>query len=173
VGWVARAGGVYMSRLRHAPSGGNCLTRSLAEVAVMASLAKIERTRAGMERVRQHGSKSGKAIGRPSISDRTRARIVEMLAAGTGIRATARAVGTGNETVHRIAREMRANANATSGPSPRGSAGRAPNRAPGRIGAYARLPALPQTPAASPHPSRRRAQCREPSRYPVESIGSV
>jgi predicted TIM-barrel fold metal-dependent hydrolase len=32
-----------------------------------------------MERVRQHGSKSGKAIGRPSISDRTRARIVEML----------------------------------------------------------------------------------------------
>ena len=82
-------------------------------LAVMASLAKIERqkiserTRAGMERVRQHGSKSGKAIGRPSISDRIRTRIVEMLAAGTGIRATARAVGTGNETVHRIAREMR------------------------------------------------------------------
>jgi DNA invertase Pin-like site-specific DNA recombinase len=85
-------------------------------LAVMASLAKIERqkiserTRAGMERVRQHGSKSGKAIGRPSISDRTRTRIVEMLAAGTGIRTTARAVGTGNETVHRIAREMRAHA---------------------------------------------------------------
>src|ERR1700747_738334 len=82
-------------------------------LAVMASLAKIERqkiserTRAGMERVRKHGSKSGKAIGRPSISDRTRSRIVEMLAAGTGIRATARAVGTGNETVHRIAREWR------------------------------------------------------------------
>ena len=41
-------------------------------LAVMASLAKIERqkisewTRAGMERVRQHGSKSGKAIGRPA-----------------------------------------------------------------------------------------------------------
>jgi len=29
---------------------------------------------------------------------------------GRGIRATARAVGTGNETVHRIAREMRAGA---------------------------------------------------------------
>jgi DNA invertase Pin-like site-specific DNA recombinase len=64
-------------------------------LAVMASLAKIERqkiserTRAGMERVRQrvrqHGSKSGKAIGRPSISARTRTRIVEMLAAGTGL----------------------------------------------------------------------------------------
>jgi DNA invertase Pin-like site-specific DNA recombinase len=82
-------------------------------LAVMASLAKIERqkiserTRAGMQRVRQHGSKSGKAIGRPRINDRTRTQIVDMLVAGTGIRATARAVGAGNETVHRIARELR------------------------------------------------------------------
>jgi DNA invertase Pin-like site-specific DNA recombinase len=82
-------------------------------LAVMASLARIERlkiserTKAGMERVRQHGSKSGKTIGRPCISDRIRTQIVEMLAAGTGIRATAKAVGTGNETVHRIARELR------------------------------------------------------------------
>jgi DNA invertase Pin-like site-specific DNA recombinase len=82
-------------------------------LAVMASLAKIERqkiserTKAGMERVRQHGSKSGKTIGRPCISDRTRTQIVAMLAAGAGIRATAKAVGTGNETVHRIARELR------------------------------------------------------------------
>ena len=85
-------------------------------LAVMASLAKIERqkisdrTRAGMDRVRRQGSKSGMAIGRPRISAQTRGRIVEMLAAGTGIRATARAVGTGNETVHRIAREIRAGA---------------------------------------------------------------
>jgi DNA invertase Pin-like site-specific DNA recombinase len=85
-------------------------------LAVMASLAKIERqkisdrTRAGMERVRRQGSKSGKAIGRPRISAQTRGRIIEMLAAGAGIRTTARAVGAGNETVHRIAREMRAGA---------------------------------------------------------------
>jgi putative DNA-invertase from lambdoid prophage Rac len=51
-------------------------------LAVMASLAKIERqkiserTKAGMECVRQHGSKSGKTIGRPRISDRTRTQIV-------------------------------------------------------------------------------------------------
>ena len=82
-------------------------------LAVMASLAKIERqkisdrTRAGMERVRRQGSKSGKAIGRPRISAQTRGRIVEMLVAGAGIRTTARAVGAGNETVHRIAREIR------------------------------------------------------------------
>jgi hypothetical protein len=30
-----------------------------------------------------------------------------MLTMGDGIRATARAVGTGNETVHRIAQQMR------------------------------------------------------------------
>jgi hypothetical protein len=34
--------------------------------------------------------------------------MVEMLTKGDCIRATAKAVGTGNETVHRIAREMRA-----------------------------------------------------------------
>jgi DNA invertase Pin-like site-specific DNA recombinase len=81
-------------------------------LAVMASLAKIERqkiserTRAGMERA----ADQGKALGRPRISPAKRAQIVEMLTKGDGIRATARAVRTGNETVHRIAREMRAHA---------------------------------------------------------------
>jgi TolB-like protein/class 3 adenylate cyclase len=79
-------------------------------LAVMASLAKIERqkiserTRAGMQRA----ADQGKLLGRPRISPAKRAEIVEMLTKGDGIRATARAVGTGNETVHRIAREMRA-----------------------------------------------------------------
>jgi len=39
------------------------------------------------------------------ISPAKRAQIVEMLTKGDGIRATARAVGTGNETVHPIARK--------------------------------------------------------------------
>ena len=83
-------------------------------LAVMASLAKIERqkiserTRAGMERA----AAQGKRLGRPRITAAKRARIVEMLGKGDGIRATARAVGTGNETVHRIARELRAGAGA-------------------------------------------------------------
>jgi DNA invertase Pin-like site-specific DNA recombinase len=81
-------------------------------LAVMASLAKIERqkisdrTRAGMQRA----AGQGKQLGRPRISAAKRARILEMLINGGGIRATARAVGTGNETVHRIAREMRGEA---------------------------------------------------------------
>jgi DNA invertase Pin-like site-specific DNA recombinase len=78
-------------------------------LAVMASLAKIERqkiserTRAGMQRA----ADQGKRLGRPRISPAQRAQIVEMLTKGDDIRATARAVGTRNETLHRIAREMR------------------------------------------------------------------
>jgi DNA invertase Pin-like site-specific DNA recombinase len=78
-------------------------------LAVMASLAKIERqkiserTRAGMQRA----ADQGKTLGRPRITSAKRAQIVEMLGKGDGIRATARAVGTGNETVDRIARELR------------------------------------------------------------------
>jgi DNA invertase Pin-like site-specific DNA recombinase len=77
-------------------------------LAVMASLARVERqkiserTRAGMQRA----AAQGKHLGRPRISANTRARIVEMLRSGTGIRATAKALGTGNETVHRIKREI-------------------------------------------------------------------
>ena len=79
-------------------------------LAVMASLAKAERariserTRAGMQRA----ARNGKHLGRPRINTTVRAKIVEMLGNGAGIRATARAVGTGNETVHRIKREMAA-----------------------------------------------------------------
>src|SRR5262245_25925962 len=79
-------------------------------LAVMASLAKIERQKIS-ERTRarmQRAAGQGKQLGRPRISAATRALIVEMLINGDGIRATARAVGTGNETVHRIARETRA-----------------------------------------------------------------
>jgi len=47
---------------------------------------------------------AGRHIGRPD--DKINA-IREALAAGNGIRKVAKLVGDGNETVHRIAREMR------------------------------------------------------------------
>ena len=79
-------------------------------LAVMASLAKIERQKISdgpgpAWSGRKSTAKSGKAIGRPSITDRPAPK--SSTCWGDGIRATARAVGTGNETVHRIAREMR------------------------------------------------------------------
>jgi DNA invertase Pin-like site-specific DNA recombinase len=66
-----------------------------------------ERIAAGIARARAKGTKSGKAFGRPKIEPGREAAVRAALAAGTGIRKTARLVGTGNATVARIAAEMR------------------------------------------------------------------
>jgi DNA invertase Pin-like site-specific DNA recombinase len=66
-----------------------------------------ERITAGIARARAEGTRSGKAFGRPKLSAGREAAVRAALAAGTGIRKTARLVGTGNATVARIAAEMR------------------------------------------------------------------
>jgi DNA invertase Pin-like site-specific DNA recombinase len=65
-----------------------------------------ERITAGIARARERGTRSGKAFGRPRLSPEREAAVRAALAAGTGIRKTARLVGTGNATVARIAAEM-------------------------------------------------------------------
>ena len=65
-----------------------------------------ERISAGIARARQKGTRSGRAFGRPKLSAEREAAVRVSLAAGTGIRRTARLVGTGNATVARIAAEM-------------------------------------------------------------------
>jgi DNA invertase Pin-like site-specific DNA recombinase len=67
-----------------------------------------ERITAGIARARAEGTRSGKAFGRPKLAPEREAAVRASLAAGTGIRKTARLVGTGNATVARIAAEMRA-----------------------------------------------------------------
>ena len=67
-----------------------------------------ERILAGIARARAQGTKSGKAFGRPKLSPEREAAVRASLGAGTGIRKTARLLGTGNATVARIAAEMRA-----------------------------------------------------------------
>jgi DNA invertase Pin-like site-specific DNA recombinase len=66
-----------------------------------------ERITAGIARARAEGTRSGKAFGRPTLSAEREAAVRAALAAGAGIRKTARLVGTGNATVARIAAEMR------------------------------------------------------------------
>jgi DNA invertase Pin-like site-specific DNA recombinase len=72
-----------------------------------------ERIAAGIARARAKGTRSGKAFGRPKFgrpklaAEREGAAVRAALASGTGIRRTARLVGTGNATVARIAAEMR------------------------------------------------------------------
>src|SRR5438477_2930936 len=68
----------------------------------------VQRVRAGIAKARASGTKSGKAFGRPRIPAKKEAAIRASLAAGTGIRKTAKLVGVGNETVSRIKRELAA-----------------------------------------------------------------
>jgi DNA invertase Pin-like site-specific DNA recombinase len=67
----------------------------------------VERVRSGIAKTRATGTRSGKPIGRPAPPEKI-AAIRSALAAGDGIRKVARLIGVGNETVHKIAREMRA-----------------------------------------------------------------
>ena len=60
----------------------------------------VERVKAGMARAAAHGTKSGKPVGRPRIvTERKRAAIAASLAAGLGVRATARLHGVGTGRV--------------------------------------------------------------------------
>jgi DNA invertase Pin-like site-specific DNA recombinase len=62
-----------------------------------------DRVKAGIARVRAGGkTKSGRPIGRPTISSKTEQAIRDHLKAGTGILKTARLVGVGSGTVQRV-----------------------------------------------------------------------
>jgi len=67
----------------------------------------VERVNAGIARARTQGTRSGKAIGRPTITPGQDAAIRASLAAGRGIRATSRETGIGFGTVQAIATELR------------------------------------------------------------------
>src|SRR6185312_10175776 len=62
-----------------------------------------QRVRAGLKRAVERGS----TLGRPKISPDVEKRIQGQLRAGKGILATAKELGVGTGTVHRIARAMR------------------------------------------------------------------
>ena len=66
----------------------------------------VARVNAGLARARQHGTRSGRAIGRPRLSRATDADVRAQLAMGTGILKTARMLGLGTGTVQRVAKEQ-------------------------------------------------------------------
>jgi DNA invertase Pin-like site-specific DNA recombinase len=61
-----------------------------------------ERVRSGMNRAKEHGTKSGKAIGRPAASDAMEARILALRAEGHGILKIARLAGSSSSVVQRV-----------------------------------------------------------------------
>lgn len=64
----------------------------------------VERVKSGLARARKDGTKSGKAIGRPTVGDDVEDAIRAALAAGKGIRKAVREVGVGVSVVQRLAR---------------------------------------------------------------------
>jgi DNA invertase Pin-like site-specific DNA recombinase len=62
----------------------------------------VERVRSGMARAREKGTRSGKPIGRPPVSEATKAKVLRLRAEGYGIKKIAREVGCGVGTVLKI-----------------------------------------------------------------------
>jgi DNA invertase Pin-like site-specific DNA recombinase len=81
--------------------------RAMLEMAsVFAKLERsmiVERVKAGMARAKAEG----KHVGRPRTDEDTVAAIRAMLAGGRGMISTAKALGVGVGTVHRVAQEVR------------------------------------------------------------------
>jgi DNA invertase Pin-like site-specific DNA recombinase len=64
----------------------------------------IERTKAGIERARRHGTKSGKPIGRPPTSPILLHAAADLVAAGSTIAAAARSKGVDRGTLRKFLR---------------------------------------------------------------------
>jgi DNA invertase Pin-like site-specific DNA recombinase len=62
----------------------------------------VERVKAGLERAKRQGTRSGKAIGRPKTDPAIEAKIATLLAAGNGIQKTAKKLGVGVSVVQRV-----------------------------------------------------------------------
>ena len=77
----------------------------------MSSIAKAERkkisnrTKAGLERVKKYGSKSGKPIGRPPISNYHKKRILELHKAGRSMYSIAKELHVGYGSVYRTVKK--------------------------------------------------------------------
>ena len=61
-----------------------------------------DRVKSGLDRAREHGTKSGKAIGRPAASQALEVRIRELRAENHGILKIAKMVGCGTSVVQRV-----------------------------------------------------------------------
>ena len=68
----------------------------------------VARVTAGMARAKAHGTKTGKAIGRPKVSRATEAAIRAELVKGTGILKTAKMLRVGSSTVQKVKHAMAA-----------------------------------------------------------------
>ena len=83
---------------------GKAMFQMMGVFAVFERAMIVERVKAGLSRARSQG----KRLGRRPVSEAVVERIREHLAGGAGIIKTAKLIGCGVGTVHRIRREMAA-----------------------------------------------------------------
>jgi DNA invertase Pin-like site-specific DNA recombinase len=83
---------------------GEMIFTLMAGLAQMERAQLVERTKSGMERARLQGTKSGKAIGRPTITDPDlQAKVIQLRQQGKGYNSIASQLGIGSSTVRRLA----------------------------------------------------------------------
>jgi len=99
--------GVYLRResVDTSTPAGRALLQMAGVFAEFERSILIERVKAGMDRARVHGTRSGKDIGRPAISERKKAEVRTLVAEGMSKRETARVAGVSRATVYRILAE--------------------------------------------------------------------
>ena len=99
---------IHTQALDTSTASGRALFQMLGVFAELEREMIVARVNAGMARAKAHGTKSGKAIGRPRVSAATDRAIRAELGRGSGILKTARMVGVGASTVQRVKAEMKA-----------------------------------------------------------------
>lgn len=104
--------GVAQMYLQQGIDGSTPAGRAMIQMAIVFSELERriirERIMAGLERAKKVGTKSGKAIGRPSTDKKLEAKIVTELAKGTGIIKAAKQFGVGVSVVQRLKTQLRA-----------------------------------------------------------------
>ncbi len=98
---------IHTQALDTSTPAGRALFQMLGVFAELEREMIVARVNAGLARARRHGTKSGKAIGRPRLSSASDADVRAQLTKGTGILKTARMLGLGTGTVQRIAKAQR------------------------------------------------------------------
>jgi DNA invertase Pin-like site-specific DNA recombinase len=94
---------IHTQALDTSTASGRALFQMLGVFAELEREMIVARVNAGLARARQHGTRSGKAIGRPRLGNSSDADVRAQLAKGTGILKTAKILGLGTGTVQRIA----------------------------------------------------------------------
>ena len=81
---------------------GRAMFQMLGLIAEFERAMIRDRVLSGLARARESGTKSGRAIGRPAITEETRGAVRAALSAGESERAIARRLGIGKGTVGRV-----------------------------------------------------------------------